>query len=489
MSVFGARAGTGARGNVFVLSLMASLSGFVTYLMLTRLGLLYFVVVLGAIIGIFLLFKLSTKDLSIAMVLWFLSMSGFQNAVRLRMPGLPDLSIDRVLLIWIIIMLLLQLAIFKKKLKGPFTLDILIIVHTVYIFVSMIISRPNALSAWIQSSLVPMFAYLYGRHIINEGKQLRTIFYFFIALSVYYYITAIGEHWGLSQFVWPKAILDPNVGHLWHPGRSRGPVMHPPLFGQLIAMLIPVYFLFLGRKMGVYRKALLSISLALSLVSLLLAYTRGPWLAAAVSFVVLGLLRPNFRKMLGVMTVIGLLVGTLGLFQLANSDFLQERLGDSGTADNRYAFFLMSTKMIADHPLFGVGYFAAKDMHWLYNQGGYIPFYGYISKRSGRGTVPHDIYLGRAADEGLVSIFMLMTMGLIVGKEFMRKWRLDPQDRWFNRDVMAVMAAIVACYLAGGMVIDYRYFDLINVITYMFMGVVCGYPVESGNEPGYTLHA
>ncbi|MBU1072162.1 hypothetical protein KKG45_02850, partial [bacterium] len=312
MSEFEARARHSVWGDSIVLSLLVSFSALASYFVLTWLGLLYFVVVLGGVIGVFLLFKISTRDLSIAMVLWFLSMSGFQYSVRLAMPGLPDLSIDRLLLIWIIIMFLLQLVIYKKKLQGPFTVDILIIVHTVYIFVSMIFSRPDAFPAWLMSSLVPLFAYLYGRHIIKADSQLRTIFIFCLGLSVYYYITAIGEHFGWSQLVWPKAILDPTVGQLWHPGRARGPVMHPPLFGQLIAMFIPVYFIFLTRKTSLFAKALLALSFVCSLVALLLAYTRGPWLAASISFLVLGLLRPKFRKTLIVLTLVGLLVATLG---------------------------------------------------------------------------------------------------------------------------------------------------------------------------------
>lgn len=471
------------------LILLSCACAVVSYLLLTRMGLEFFVLALGAFIGVFIMFKLSTRDLSVALVIWFLSMSGFQYSIRLAMPGLPDLSIDRVLLIWIVVMYLLQMVIYRRQLQGPFTLDILVIVHTVYIMVSMLFVMPGALPAWLMSSLVPMFAFLYGRHIIKQDKQLRTIFSFFLVLSVYFWVTAIGEHFKLNFLVWPKVILDPTQGQLWHPGRSRGPVMHPPLFGQLMSMLIPVYFFFLTRRSGLVFKAFLGASFVMSLVGLLLAYTRGPWLASAVSFLVLGALRPNYRKTLGVLAVLGLLVGMLGLFQLANSDFLQERLGDEGTTHNRLAFFVMSVKMIADRPLFGVGYFAAKDKLWLYNQGGDIPFFGHISKRSGRDTVPHDIYLGRAADEGLLSIALLAAMVALTTREFIRKWRANPQGKWFNRDIMAVMAAITASYMVGGMVIDYRYFDLINVMVYLMMGVIYAYPIETAPESGRPAHA
>ena len=33
-------------------------------------------------------------------------------------------------------------------------------------------------------------------------------------------------------------------------------------------------------------------------------------------------------------------------------------------------------------------------------------------------------------------------------------------------------------YLIGGMMIDYRYFDLINVIFFLFAGIIVGYDPE-----------
>ncbi len=466
---------------VVMIMLVCSLA---TYMALVYLGLHFFVLVLACFIGVFLLFKISTRDLSIALILWLLTMSGFQHAFRVPMPGLPDLSIDRLLLMWILVMFMLQIVIYKRKLIGPFTLDILVVVHTVYIMVNMIITQPDGLPFWVASSFVPAFAYMYGRHILKSDKQIAVIFGFILALSIYYSITAIGEHFGLDFLVWPKQILDPHYGHLWHPGRSRGPVMHPPLFGQLISMMIPVVFLFLARRGNLLYKALIGGSLLLSFAGLFLAYTRGPWLATAASLPVLGILRPQYRRILGGLAVLGLVIGTLGLFQLANSDFLQERLNSENTMHNRLAFFIMSTKMIADNPLFGVGYFNAKNKHWLYNEGGDLPFFGHVSKRSGRDTVPHDIYLGRAADEGLVSIAMLAAMFILTFREFLRKWRANPQNTWFNRNTMAAMAAVMVSYLVGGMVIDYRYFDLINVIFYLFMGLIYAYPIRTESDTG-----
>jgi O-antigen ligase len=92
--------------------------------------------------------------------------------------------------------------------------------------------------------------------------------------------------------------------------------------------------------------------------------------------------------------------------------------------------------------------------------------------------VPHDIYLGRTADEGLISSLILAAFAFFIFRAFLVKWRADPQYPWFNRDFLGLVAGIMTCYFVGGMSIDYRYFDLINVIFFFLAGLVYGYRNE-----------
>ncbi|MBK7703339.1 MAG: hypothetical protein IPI34_10815, partial [bacterium] len=73
-----------------------------------------------------------------------------------------------------------------------------------------------------------------------------------------------------------------------------------------------------------------------------------------------------------------------------------------------------------------------------------------------------DIYLGRTADEGLISTGLLLAFCIVIAKAFRKLWKANPGKRWFNRDYIALIAGIFVSYLVGGMGIDYRYFDLVN---------------------------
>jgi O-antigen ligase len=198
-------------------------------------------------------------------------------------------------------------------------------------------------------------------------------------------------------------------------------------------------------------------------------------LATILSFIVLAALRPKYRKVFSALSVIALLGGLLGAMQLANSEFFQERLQTRLTISNRLLTGANSLRMIRDYPFFGVGYFRFNDYRGLYNQGIEVPFYGYIEKARGAETPIHDIYLGRTAEEGLLGAGLLSAFLIVIIRAFIKKWRADPQEPWFNRDILALFAAIMFCFLIGGMFIDFRYFSLVNVIFFFLAGLIYGY--------------
>jgi len=455
--------------------LLSILSGFVSYLVVSRMGVPFLVLAVGGLIAAIALLHVSLRDISIPVLFWLLSMIFYRGILIVHMPALPDFSFDRLMLIWVISIFSVKLIIGRSRLRGPYLADWLILAHTTYVLVQSQMVGSIHFHAWVISNLSPCFAYFIGKYVIEDQKALRNVVLFFLAVSVYYYVQSIAQRLGQDFLVWPKVILDRHAPGLWHEGRSRGPVLHPPLFGQLMAMFLLVHFFLLARERRPLRRSLLAISLALAMLGQLFNYTRGPWLALGVALAVLAVLRRGYRRTLGVLVLVALLAGALGITQLANTEFFQQRMQNTGTIENRMGFLANAMLMIQDHPLFGIGYFRWGEFRGLYNQGVYIPFYGYIKKRMGAETAIHDIYLGRTAEEGLVSALLLLGFTIVVARAFVRQWHANPQQEWFNRDLLALFAAMMACYLVGGMVIDYRYFDLVNVVFFLMAGIIYGY--------------
>ncbi len=446
----------------------------VAWLAVTRLGVNGLVLVLGGLSGFVLLAYISLRDLTVALLIWLFSMGSLRLVGLVGMPGLPDFSFDRLFLVWIILMYLFRLIRERERIEGPFVADVLIILHTVYVLVQLNIFDSPHFHVWVLSNLSPVFGYLYGRHIVKEEKQLRMLLMFFIVLTVYYWFTAFAEKFGWHSLVWPKQILDPAVGFAPE-GRVRGPMVHPPLFGQMLSMFILIYIFLLARQPRIVTRVFLLLSMGLTGVSLLFTYTRGPWLATAVALVTLAVLRDSFRRVLIGMAVLSLILGALGLYQMANTEFLQERMENTNTIENRLSFLSTALRMIRDHPFFGVGFFRFNDYRDDYNQATYVPFYGLVRKRMGEGMVIHDIYLGRLAEEGLLSVILMFGFYIVVGRAWLRQWRAEPRGPWFNRDFLALVAGMMTSYLIGGMIIDFRYFDLVNVVFALLAGILYGY--------------
>ena len=463
--------------------LIALISAVFALQFIQRLGFKLFTVALGALSVAPLLLWISVRTLSVPLAFWLFSMSGFRGVGMVSMPGLPDFSIDRLFLAWLIVGILIRIATNRDRIRGPFAADAILIVHTVYILCHILITAPYHFHAWVVSNFMPLCAFLLGRAAISNERDVRNLLYFLFGISFYYYVTSIAEHFGWTFLIWPKQILDPQAGHLWHVGRSRGPIMHPPLFGQLQSMFLMVHFFFFVHYREAYKKAAVFFSFLLSQLGLLFAYTRAPWLATAVAFAGIGVFHRRYRSMLALLVILAVVGGFLGALQLANSEFLQERVQNESTFENRLSFFATALRIIGDHPLFGVGYFTAKKYVWLYNEGTYIPFYGFVKRGAGAHMVPHDIYIGRAADEGLVSLVILAIFGFLIVRAFRKLWRYNPQGVWINRDLLVLFAAIGVSYMMGGLGIDYRYFDLVNVVVFLLAGIVYRFAYDTESLP------
>lgn len=450
-------------------------SFFASWQLSARFGVQALVMAVIGLVGISILAYISSRDLSFSLMIWMFSMAGFRSIGMVSMPGLPDFSFDRLFLIWIVMIFAFRVVVERMRLQGPYLADFLILAHSLYVLVQLNVMESIHVHAWVISSLSPLFAFLYGKYVIQRPSEIRNILIFFVLVSLYFSITAIAEHYGLHQLIWPKAILNPDAGPLWHPGRSRGPVMHPPLLGQMLGMMLMIYLLLNVKARTTLSRILVMIGFGITGLGLFYAYTRGPWVATAAALGFVGILRANYRRFLMGLAVIGILIGAMGVYQSMNSEFLQERLDTTNTIENRLIFLATALKIIEDHPLFGVGFFNYNHYRDDYTQGVTIPFYGFIPKRMGADMPIHDIYLGRLAEEGIVSIVLLFYFSMTILRVGLRKWRRGGVDEWFNKDTMAIFAGVMVCYHVGGMVIDYRYFDLINVIYFLFAGIIYGY--------------
>jgi O-antigen ligase len=459
------------------------LLGVLTWLLIGRVSLGAMIIVLAAGVAGALLSFISWRNMALLVTIWLFTMSGFRAFAMIHMPFMPDVSLERVIAVWIAVIFSVRLITRRDSVHGPYLLDVLLFLHTLYVLANVtFIGNPVRMHEWMMSSVSPFIAYLIGKNILRRDGDVRYLLVFFFVMTFYYYVQSLGQRYGWDFLVWPKGILD-RGGGLWQEGRSRGPFLHPPLFGQVMAMLMLVQFYFFYRvKRGIWRSLIL-VSIAASTLGIIYTYTRAPWVAAVAGILTMAILRPRFRQLTLSLGVIAGMLVFFGKINLQDERFLQERVETTETVENRLAAFSAAVRMWRDHPVLGIGYFNWTKYYWRYQRGENIPFYGYITRQAARRMTPHDIYWSRLAEEGLVGMALLVTAFGVGYLRFRRLWREVPERAWLNRDGLAVFAAIFVSYLVGGAFIDFRYFDLVNAIPYLLAGILYGYQIPEPDPP------
>ncbi len=457
--------------------------GALSWFLMGQAGLSTVMLMLGvAVVGIVLSY-ISWQNTAILVSIWIFAMSGFRAYAMIHMPVLPDISLERVVMLWLLIVFVLRLMMKRDTIRGPYAVDLVLILHVLYILANLTyIGHRVYLHEWAMSSVTPLVAYFVGKNMMARNREVRFLFIVLLLILIYYSVQSIAQKFDLNFLIWPKAILDRSLG-FWPLGRSRGPFLSPPLFGQMISLFIPVQFYFFYRIKTTALRAMILASIAASGFAILYTYTRGPWLATAAALLVLGIMRPRFRQLLAALGVLLAVAGFVGLLQAANTELLHERVTNTQTIGNRIAAMSAALRMWMDHPLFGVGYFNWEQYYPLYHRGEDIPIFGYVTRHMGRGVVIHDIYWGRLAEEGLLSLGLLAAAVALVWHRFKFLWARVHESDWINRDCLAVFVAIFVSYAVGGFIVDYRYFDLVNVIPYLFAGILMGYRVPDHPPP------
>lgn len=475
-------------------AIIAIVVGLFSWYFLRTMGPLGLVMLSGALLGAVVALVLVWRYPVAICMIWFLSMSGMQTVGMIRMPGLPDFSLARLFMMMMILIGALALVRGRKVLRSPYAPGVLLLLHATYVLANMYVAGVESrFNTWLASSFAPVVGFMFAKEFIEEDKQLRFIMLTFVAVSVYFWITCIGEKFEISAIVWPKEILDRDVGISWF-GRSRGPFLQPGLTGQFLGWFIMAQVFLLTRRSSNALKFFLIANVVLCTIGLFLTYTRGPWLATVVGLAAMAALRPQYRRILGAVLVAGLLMVATNALRPRSDEFLGERMGNTSTIENRLGFLAAATRMIHDEPLFGIGYFRYMDELPEYNRGTYIPMYGFVPRGAGAGVPIHDIYIGRAAEEGLVSIAVFVALMTVLFRHFWQRWRAATGSGWFDRDFLALYAGVMVSYFVNGMTLDYRYFDFVNVLPFFLSGIVVGYPVVAGSadrtadveRPGYV---
>ena len=440
--------------------------------LISRFGLDFFILALvGAFFGT-LYAIVSLKSLLVPFIVWVLSVGGFRYIWSIQTPILPDLFLDRMMMLWLAMVFMVKFFAERRTLKGPFLLDYLIAIHGLYVLIRIYIQGMEYIHPWTMSYLIPYAAYYFSKNIVTTIRRIWVFLVSLLLLTLYYSITSIAENLGLNFLVWPKLILTERIR--WG-GRSTGPFLQPGVLGTVIGMLVPIHLYFIATVRSNVTRVGVYVSLALGMAGLYYTYTRGSWLAGIVAILVVAALNIRHYSRVLLPAVVLVPVLAFSFLGLGQDTFMKERVENEDTLGSRVGTAVTALKIWRDNPLIGVGFFQYRNAREDYIQPITVPGLGTIRFVQFRHNNIHDIYLGPLAEDGLVGMGLQFWIYFLILKTFLKKFRWRHEGDHFAIFIMPVFAGVFVGYLVGGLAIDYRFFSFIGVLFYMCAGILYGY--------------
>lgn len=475
---------SGLGGAVLPLVLLAAAMLAISWLVLNLAGLEGLTITIGAVAAGIVLAAASYRNLMIPVTMWLITLLGFRNLMMLYTPGLPDLSPERVLFVWIFSLFMFKLAMGERSHARWHWLDTLLVAHLLYLLISILIHESAGMNSWTRSYLMGYGAYFVGKYMISgRWGAIRFIFIFLLAMNLYFGVIAVAEYFKINALIWPKMILSPSTYAEW-PGRSHGPFLQPAVFGIVMGMLLPIQLYFIRGAKEPIRRGLLFASIPLVAAGLYFTYTRGSWLAGIFGLLTVGLVSwRHYLPLVGRMIIVIVLLLAIGVVNPMQDRRFAERMGTEHTVTGRLGTLGRAYRIFQDNPLFGCGYFRYNEVKREYVGTIEVPVYGVIKRSQDIQGSIHDMYLGVIAEEGLVGAGLHLAIYMQVFFLFRRKYLLRHEGDPFASFMMPVIAGLMIGYFVGGLSIDYRYFSSMTGLFFLMAGLIAGYQPATQTRP------
>jgi O-antigen ligase len=308
--------------------------------------------------------------------------------------------------------------------------------------------------------MVPFTLFHLAGVVFTDEARLRQFEVFSLVVLAYLSFTAIAFFAGIHALIFPRFILDPNVG--FHAERARGPLLQAVANGvslNILALLAVHAY----QRASVGRKKVLVVLLSVPL-AIVATMTRAVWLAAAGSAVAV-LVRsgsPCVRR--AWIWVLMFVVG--GVFVLSSSqnlsDVLSERLEERGPIEYRAAVYSGGWEMFLERPWLGWG---------VHQMPAELP--RHVSGYKERVLYPHNTYLELLVEHGIVGLGVYLWLMWELWR--LRKGAIPEGDaRGFLDQEFHRMWPILLCvYWLNAAVVVMSY-QFVNGLLFTIAGMLAG---------------
>ncbi len=272
-------------------------------------------------------------------------------------PGLPDVTVERVLFLGLLLFAITTFAIRKAGPGSLHGLELMLWIVTLFAGASGVFgggfasgAESGDVNVLCNALLFPAVAYSIVLRTHITVRDIRRFCAILAVFGAYLGLTALCEKASLTWALVPSSIGDPNVGI--HFGRARGPFLQAAFNGTVMVQLLAATVLLRTLSRGPQRVAAAAV-ITLLCVGAYLTDTRAVLLALTLMALVGACFRwpgSGVYRILAGLSAVGVAVVMFGSLELV------PRLKESEPINDRLNLLVATAEMVYAHPLLGVGY-------------------------------------------------------------------------------------------------------------------------------------
>ncbi len=394
----------------------------------------------------------------------------------LRIPGLFDISLDRLVLM--AILAIMGLGAFTGRLfrHRQMRLELLMALFSLLCLLSMAIngfrpvnpSFPSPWNVFITGYLFPFIAFVFAKNYLTEEADIRFVLQALFYLGVYLAIISFFEFFGLRKYVYPQYINNPEI---WlHLDRARGPFLNSAFNGIALIVGLACGIHLASEKEGFGRILHLAL-LALFFPAVFFTLTRSIYLGFLIVMTLfLFFYRTSFPKW----RVLALPLAVVMVFLLTQTPKLASKERREGGVLQveevaiRMALLQRSFLIFADYPLSGVGLAQ------------FIP----VSVREYRGRVAipestqehtqHNHLLGMLVELGVAGTFLYLAIVVLIFRRLFQAAGRQPPAGMVSANLLLLIGSVLAAQLNNNLFVVPSYCLFVNIVFFAFGGIADG---------------
>lgn len=389
-----------------------------------------------------------------------------------RLPGLFDFTVDRILFCGILFALAMLVFSDRPYLKYNITPELMMAVFLVLAVGSMLAlgfrsSLAKFASPWylfMNGYLFPFLAYVFAKNYVSEEKGIRVLFHFLFYLGVYLCIVAFLEFFNLRQYIYPRYITDPNV---WlHLDRARGPFLNAAFNGLAINIGFICGIHLLPHKSGLPRLIYIGL-LTLFFPAVFFTQTRSVYLGFALTIIGFALFYRTSLPKLKVLSLPAVLLIFLFLFNIPNMMSADRRSGgvlQMQEVEERMGLINRSFLMFTESPFLGAGLGRYPELSQQYRGSLALP-------TSYTTIVQHNHLLGMLVECGMIGTLFYIGMLVTFFRHMYLLADFIPEFGVMGSGLLLCLATGMIIYINNNLFVEPAYFLFVNAVFFTFAGI------------------